>query len=150
MRAREMAGKKFVLLMSDHIFDPEILFRLFANPLGDDETLLAVDFKIEDNPVVDLDDVTKVLVENGKIAGIGKMIETYNAFDTGIFLCTSALFRALEVSQKRGDFSLSGGLKVLAERGKAKVMDIVGGFWIDIDDEKALEKAERLLARRGQ
>jgi choline kinase len=148
-KARHLAGERFALLMSDHIFDPEILARLFAEPLGDDEALLAVDFKVEDNPAVDLDDVTKVLVQDGKIAGIGKTIEVYNAFDTGIFLCTSALFRALEESQKRGDFSLSGGLRVLVESRKAKTMDIGDGFWIDVDDEKAVERAERLLARRG-
>jgi hypothetical protein len=28
-------------------------------------------------------------------------------------------------------------------------MDIGDGFWIDVDDENALERAERLLARRG-
>lgn len=148
-KARELAGKRFVLLMSDHIFDPKILSRLLTEPLEDDETILAVDFKVKSNPSVDLDDVTKVLVEDGKIAGIGKTIESFNAFDTGIFLCTSALFRALEVSQKRGDFSLSGGLKVLMESRKVKVMDIGDGFWIDVDDENALERAERLLARRG-
>jgi len=86
-----------------------------------------------------------VLVEDGKIAGIGKTIEAYNAFDTGIFLCTPAIFRALEVSQKRKDFSLSGGLRILAESRKAKVMDIANGFWIDVDDEKALERAEKLM-----
>jgi len=148
-KARELAGERFVLLMSDHIFDPKILSRLLTEPLGNDEALLAVDFKIKGNPAVDLNDVTKVLVEDGKIAGIGKTIESYNAFDTGIFLCTSALFRALEESQKRGDFSLSGGLKVLVESRKAKVMDIGDGFWIDVDDEKAIERAERLLARGG-
>jgi choline kinase len=93
--------------------------------------------------------VTKVLVEDGKIAGIGKEIKAYNAFDTGIFLCTSALFRALEESQKKRDYSLSGGLRILVESRKAKVMDVGAGFWIDVDDEQALERAENLLASRG-
>jgi choline kinase len=148
-KARELAGEKFVLLMSDHIFDPEILVRLMERPIGEDEAILAVDPNVVGHPTVDLEDVTKVQVEDGRIAAIGKTIAAYNAFDTGIFLCTSALFRALEESQKKGDFSLSGGLRMMMERRKAKVMDIGRAFWIDVDDERALERAENLLARLG-
>jgi choline kinase len=148
-RARGYSGETFALLMSDHIFDAETLARLMGQSLGPDETILAVDFNVGNNPSVDLDDVTKVLVEDGMVAGIGKTIETYNAFDTGMFLCTSAIFGALEESQRRGDFSLSGGLRVLMESRNVKAMDIGTGFWIDIDDEQALERAEKLLAKRG-
>ena len=148
-KAKDLAGEPFALLMSDHIFDTENLARLTGHPLGPDETILAVDFNVGNNPSVDLDDVTKVLVEDGRVAAIGKTIETYNAFDTGMFLCTSAIFRALEESQGRGDFSLSGGLRVLMESRNVKAMDIGRGFWIDIDDEQALERAETLLAGRG-
>jgi 1L-myo-inositol 1-phosphate cytidylyltransferase len=80
------------------------------------------------------------------ISVIGKKIGTYNAFDTGVFLCTPGIFHALEESQKRGDFSLSGGIRVLIESRKARVMDIGDAFWIDVDDEKAIERAESLLA----
>ena len=135
--------------MADHIFDPEILARLIAQPIENDETILAVDFNVQNNPLVDLGDVTKVWVEDGKIVKIGKNIEPYNAYDTGIFLFTSAIFRALEESQKQQAFSLSGGMRVLVESRKAKVMGSDGGFWIDVDDEKALEKAESILALRG-
>jgi len=147
-RAREAAGDKFALLMSDHIFDPAILSRLMAQPLAADETLLAVDSRITGHPSVDMDDVTRVLVEDGRIVEIGKALAVYNAFDTGIFLCTAALFRALEESQRRGDSSLSGGLRVLIEARKARVMDIGDGFWIDVDDESALTRAESLLESR--
>jgi choline kinase len=148
-KAKEPAGEEFVLLMADHIFDPGILAKLIVQPIEKSETILAVDFNVRSNPLVDLDDVTKVMVEEGKIAKIGKEIMPYNAFDTGIFLCTSSIFNALEESQKRGDYSLSGGLRVLVESRKARVMDIDGGFWIDVDDEKALEKAESVLMLRG-
>ena len=148
-KAKGRVGEPFALLMSDHIFEAETLARLMDQPLGPDETILAVDSNVRNNPSVDLDDVTKVLVEDGKVAAIGKTIETYNAFDTGMFLCTCAIFQALEESQRRGDFSLSGGLRVLMESRNVKAMDIGTGFWIDIDDEQALERAENLLAERG-
>jgi len=144
--ARHLAGDRFVLLMSDHIFDADILTRLMAQPLDTADLVLAVDYRITDNPTVDLDDVTRVRVEHGRIADIGKKIPAYDAFDTGIFLCTSALFDALRESQLRGDFTLSGGVRILAERRTARVMNILGGFWIDVDDVNALQKAVVLAA----
>ncbi|MEN6312251.1 MAG: NTP transferase domain-containing protein [Acidobacteriota bacterium] len=148
-KAEPLAGDKFALMMSDHIFDPDILALLMTQPVAKDETILAVDANVAGHPSVDLDDVTKVMVEDGKILAIGKTIEAYNAFDTGMFLGTTGLFRALAESRKRGDFSLSGGMRVLMEGRKALAMDVGRGFWIDVDDERAREKAEALLAARG-
>ena len=51
-----------MLLMSDHLFDPQILARLLQEPLGSDEVVLAVDSRISGHPTVDLDDVTRVHV----------------------------------------------------------------------------------------
>lgn len=148
-KARDLVGGRFILSMSDHLFDPGILRDLAAQPVGDDETILAVDCDVRGNAYVDLDDVTRVRVEAGRIAAIGKGLEDYNAYDTGLFLGTPALFRALGESQEKGDFTLSGGLRVLAATGKARAMDVGGRFWIDVDDEKAAAKAEALLGARG-
>jgi 1L-myo-inositol 1-phosphate cytidylyltransferase len=148
-QARGIAGERFVLSMSDHIVEPGILTRLVAQPVEPGEVVLAVDFNVRDNPSVDIADVTKVMTEGGRIVRIGKDIEAYNAFDTGVFLCTSGIFEALEESRERGDASLTGGMRVLAERRKARVMDIEGGFWIDIDEGRSLDEAQRLLAHRG-
>ncbi len=148
-KARGLVGDRFILSMSDHLFDPGILRDLAAQPVADDETILAVDFDVRGNTYIDLDDVTRVRVEAGRIAAIGKGLEDHNAYDTGLFLGTPALFRALEESQAKGDFSLSGGLKVLAAAGKARVMDIDGRYWIDVDDAKAVAKAEALFGARA-
>lgn len=141
-------GERFVLLMSDHLFEARILSRLLAEPIAGDEVILAVDTRLHDHPTVDLEDVTKVQVEGGAIRDIGKGLATYNAYDTGIFLCTPALFAALGESFGRGDYSLSGGIRTLAARGKARVFDIGDGLWIDVDDNPAYGRAERLFAPR--
>ena len=141
-------GNRFVLLMSDHLFEAEILSRLLAEPLGDDEVILAVDSRVVDHPTADLDDVTKVRVEGGAIRDIGKTLTEYNAFDTGIFLCTPAIFAALEESFLAGDHSLSGGIRVLASRGKARVFDVGDALWIDVDDSAAYGRAETLFVPR--
>ncbi|HVP90508.1 MAG TPA: NTP transferase domain-containing protein [Terriglobales bacterium] len=147
-KARERLHGAFVLMMSDHIVEPRLVERIAGQRLGADEIMLAVDLRLSDHPTADLDDVTKVLVRDGLIEGIGKMIGTYNAFDTGVFLCSPGIFPALEESQRRGDFSLSGGIRVLMEARRARAVDIGDAFWIDVDDEGAVGRAERLLAAR--
>lgn len=143
--ARGKLRESFLLLMSDHLFDAAIIRELSSEGVFDGEIKLAVDMKINDNPLVDLDDVTKVLVENGRIRDIGKTIPEYNAFDTGIFLATPALFDALEASIIDGDSSLSGGICKMACNQRAYVFDIGNCSWIDIDDEAAFTRAQKFF-----
>ncbi len=144
--ARPLLKEPFFLVMSDHIFDPAILELLKRSELKEDELILAVDYRIRNHPHVDLADVTRVKVEDGKIKNIGKGLDDHNAFDTGVFLCQPVLFEALKESQQKArDFSLSGGVRLLAVRGKARAIDIGGRFWIDVDDPKALKRAESFL-----
>jgi len=143
--AKKEINEDFILLMSDHIFDKSILARLLQEKITDKEVTLAVDYNLE-NKTVDVDDVTKVLVDgNGRIVNIGKDIKGYNAYDTGIFLCSPAIFEALEESSAKGDTSLSAGIKILAKKEEAKVFNIKGDYWIDVDDEIAFKKAEKIL-----
>ena len=145
LKAKKLLHENFILLMGDHIFDESILVRLKNERIADDEVMLAVDYNIETNKLVDVNDVTKVLVEEGRILDIGKNIKKYNAYDTGIFLCSPAIFSAIEESVHDDDSTLSGGIRVLASKGKAKVFDIRGEFWIDVDDEKTYKLAEKKL-----
>jgi myo-inositol-1-phosphate synthase len=146
LKAKEFIDENFILSMADHIYDADILRRLMHEKIEDGEVILAIDYNIESNTLVDIDDVTRVKTKDGKIIDIGKNIEDYNAYDTGIFYCTPAIFNAIERSaNERDDNSLSGGMRMLAEANKARTFDIEGGFWIDVDDEKALRKAERRL-----
>lgn len=143
------AGKKFkepfFLLMSDHLFYPSIIKNLQAEGIGSGEVILAVDKRIDNNFFVDIDDVTKVLEVDNFIQDIGKTISTYNAFDTGIFMCSPAIFDALELSINKGNGSLSGGIYELSGKQKAKTFDIGDHNWIDVDDDRAFKKAEKYL-----
>ena len=145
LKAKGQIRENFILLMADHIFNENILARLMETENNDSEVRLAVDYNI-DNKVVDVEDVTKVLVDgNDRIINIGKNIKKYNAYDTGIFLCSPAIFEALEESVANGDTSLSGGMEILAKNKKARTFDIKENYWIDVDDEKAFKKAESNL-----
>jgi len=144
-KAKKLLDENFILLMGDHIFDESILVKLKNERIADDEVILAVDYNIKTNKLVDVNGVTKVLVEDSRILNIGKNIKKYNAYDTGIFLCSPAIFSAVEESIHNGDSSLSGGIRVLASKGKAKTFDIKDDYWIDVDDEKTFKKAENKL-----
>jgi len=147
LKASDYLSGSFLLLMADHLFDPTIVSELLKEPLMDG-LILAVDKRLG-NPLVDLQDVTRVQCNNGFICEIGKGIETFNAFDTGIFYCSSSLFGAIEASDKKNaDASLSGGVRYLAKLGKAKVFDIEDRFWLDIDDSRSYVKAEVTLGER--
>lgn len=148
--AADKLDEPFFLMMADHVVDPAILKKLKHQPHNDDDTILAVDSRTGNNPDIDIDDVTKVLTDQDLIVNIGKTIPDYNAFDTGVFLCTPALFKALQESSANGDHSLSGGIRVLAAEKKAKVMDIGESRWFDVDDETAFRKAESWLTQERQ
>ena len=144
LKAQDILTEPFLLLMSDHLFDPAIIRLLQAQTLNDGEVLLAVDTN-KNNPLIDIDDVTKVHIKDGDILNIGKTIDDFNAFDTGIFLCTPAIFEALErACEIHNDTTLSAAIRVLAEKDKAKSVQ-TQEFWIDVDDEKAHQKAEKTM-----
>jgi choline kinase/phosphatidylglycerophosphate synthase len=148
LAARDLLREPFVLLMADHLVDERLLVALQSEPLAEGTVRLAVDRDL-DNPLVDLDDATKVQTEDGVLREIGKRIGRYDAFDTGCFLCSPALFPALErAAAERGDTTLSGGIQILAQEGKVRTHDIGGAFWIDVDDARAVKRAEKLLLDR--
>lgn len=135
----------YLLLMSDHLFDPEIVRALSRapRPAG---LRLAVDRDLA-RPSLDLDDATKVaLGDDGRIVSIGKSLERYDAVDTGIFHATPALAVAIrEAIAAGGGGGLSEGVQLLADRGAAETMDVAGRFWLDVDDPPSLEMAEAMI-----
>jgi 1L-myo-inositol 1-phosphate cytidylyltransferase len=144
LAAKQFLDEPFLLTMCDHLVDPEIFRSLMAAPQEPDTVTLGVDFNI-DSPLNDPEDVTRVKCEGNRLLHIGKVIRDFNAFDTGVFLCTPIMFDALEESQTRGDDSISGAMNVLAGWNKARVHDIQNRLWVDVDDPVAFAKAEKLL-----
>ncbi len=143
-KARAALDGPFLLTMCDHLVDPAIFAALLAAPHAPDTVTLAVDFKTGSD-LHDPEDVTRVRCADGRILHIGKVIRDFNAFDTGVFHCTPAMFEALERSQAEGDDSISGAMNVLAREGRARALDIGERLWIDVDDPAAYARAERLL-----
>jgi choline kinase len=143
-----VGGAPFVLTMSDHLYSPLVIEALRTVRARDVDVALAVDRRLGD--IGDIDDATRVrTVGGGRIAEIGKGLSRYDAIDTGVFLCTPALFDAIEGERDvRGDCSLSHGVARVAQAGRALAVDIPQqAWWQDVDNAADLARAERKLLR---
>ncbi len=134
----------FFLTMGDHLFEPALFDALVA---GADraQVNLAVDRKIAS--IFDLDDAMKVQIGGERIHAIAKNLPEYNAIDTGAFLCSADIFRALRAAQRGGDCSLADGIRLLAQEGKVRAVDIGDAWWQDVDTPEMLGEAQRVSAR---
>lgn len=140
----EKVSAPFLLAMGDHLFESSILDELVAR--ADPARLnLAIDRKIAS--IFDLEDAMKVQVENNLIVGIGKKLESYNAIDTGIFLCPEIMFDYLRRALKEGDCSLADGVRLMAAEGNALAVDIHAAWWQDVDTPEMLQRAEQEVQR---
>ena len=144
--ARNRLQERFILLMSDHIFNPEILSALKRCGIREDECILCVDKGMR--YVFDIDDATKVKVVDGEILEIGKKIDEYDGADMGIFLCSPHIFDVLEENIGKERYSLTEAVGELAEEGKMKAYCIEDDedYWIDIDTFQSLEIAAKMIS----
>ncbi len=151
LKAKELLKENFILLMADHIFDLRILKELFNSNMRS-SIILSIDRK---EP---LPGDTKVLEKNGKIVDIGKNIEESNSIDTGILLCSPKIFSYIEEAIKEGKAELADGIAKAAKNRDAETFDItqiesyaskmrkdIKPWWIDIDKEKDLRKAQEMI-----
>jgi 1L-myo-inositol 1-phosphate cytidylyltransferase len=131
-----------LLAMCDHLVDPE-LYRRTAVAGAAGGARLAVDRRLS-NDWVDLQDVTRVRTQEGRIVAIGKELEPYDCFDTGVFAIGPGLFAALHDLEAP---SLTAGIRALAEDRCASILESGDLDWIDVDDQPALDKAESWASR---
>lgn len=148
LTARAYIGDGCLLTMADHLYSPEIVRRLRAFDLPRGNSALAVDFGIE--RCFDLDDATKIRVEQGRIADIGKELTSFTAIDTGVFRIGPELGDELgRIYDMHGDCSLSDGVRALAAQGRFWICDAGSARWIDVDTPAALQRAEAMLGLFG-
>ncbi len=135
----------FVVLMADHLLPVELLSRVReAAPPAEGARILA-DTAIR--RIADLKEATKVRLEGNRVTEIGKELPRFDAVDAGVFYCTAEVFSAMRESLARGDGSLTGGMRVLAEKGKLTADVVHDGRWVDVDSPKTFRAAERRLLK---
>ena len=138
--------EKFILLMSDHIFELD-LFKSFiagAREIKEDELLLAADRRLEN--VYDLDECTRIKAQENLAVKLGKGLEDFNAVDCGLFIGTGALLEALSKSIAGGAYALTDAVNLMAEHGKVK-LHFINNNWVDVDDYDSYKQCEKLLLK---
>ena len=144
-KAKRFFTEHFVLLMSDHVFSSNTLRRIQRLHLKADESVLAVDKNL--SSVNDVGDTTKVVVKDNRVVSLNKNLSDYNGFDTGMFVCSPSIFKALERSTRQNKNSLSDGMRILVKERKLRAFNIQGNFWADCDTYKDLKFAEKKLIK---
>jgi 1L-myo-inositol 1-phosphate cytidylyltransferase len=144
--AARHVGARFLLTMSDHIFDNTIVDRLIES--ADPDFLnVAVDRKL--GSIFDLEDAMKIRTRGDRVIGIGKDLADYDAIDIGLFVCPVEIFGYLERAKSescRNDCSLADGIRLMAGDDKVRAIDIGGAWWQDVDTPEMLQHAERQMA----
>ena len=133
----------FLLTMGDHVFENTVVDCLLDN-FEPDLLNVAIDRKLDS--IVDLDDAMKLQTLGSKVTAIGKNLRSYDAIDTGLFVCPVEIFAYLEQAKSKnggGDCSLANGVELMAADGKVRGIDIGSARWHDIDTPQVLEHAEQ-------
>ncbi|MGQ9722711.1 MAG: phosphocholine cytidylyltransferase family protein [Candidatus Jordarchaeum sp.] len=140
---RKVGSKPFLLLMSDHLFDSNILGKIIC----ENEFSLCVDSEM--HYLLNPDEATKVLMDKKNyILDIGKNLQSWNGADVGIFLCEPVIFDAIKTLRKeRYKVSLTDAIKFLVTDYGFPIrgLDVSGSFWLDIDTLDDFNHAKRIL-----
>lgn len=145
LTAAGMLHTPFFLTMSDHIFDASIVDLIRQN--GKRELLnIAIDRKID--TIFDIDDATKIKTNENGIDAIGKELSSFDAIDTGVFVCPPEIFSYLERAKQNGDCSLTDAVRLMAHDHKVRYIDIGAAWWQDVDTPEMLRCAERVIERK--
>lgn len=144
LAVQDRLAAEFVLTMADHVLDDRILELTLDHSPRPGGATLCVDYKL--SSIFDMDDATKVLEKDGLVLDIGKDLDHYNCIDTGVFVATGGLMESIrEVYVRKGDASLTDGVKRLANQARMRVLDIGNAFWQDVDTPEMLAKARDLV-----
>ncbi len=134
----------FLLLMADHIIEHSVIQQALRSV--DLHPFLCVDQSPQHEQP--LEDATRVLVDtSGYICDIGKQIQKYNAFDTGVFvLNTEVLGKMRSLSPDGYPFTLNHCWQLLIpDNLQLWACDVSGLFWFDVDTEEDLYLAKEAL-----
>ncbi len=135
--ASEHAGEKFILIMTDHVYEKAFVERA-VRARG-----LVVD---RIGRFVDHDEATKVKIEDGRVVAIGKELRDFDAYDTGFFVLEKSIFEAAkELVETKETVELSE----IIGRAHVETTEISGLFWADADTPEELKRLKRLIVKNS-
>jgi choline kinase len=147
LAAAKTVHAHFLLTMSDHLFDQSMVDLLIREAAAD-RLNLAIDRKLDS--IFDLDDAMKVQTHGDRIIAIGKTVESYDAIDTGLFVCPPEIFAYLERAKQNGDCSLADGVRLMAVDNKVRAVDIGDAWWQDVDTPEMFQHAEKKMTDQSK
>ena len=133
---------RFVVVMGDHIFDPEGL-RGFLKVQGDWVGVF------DSAPrFVDMADATKAAGCDGNVTAIGKDLTEFQYVDAGMFLCSRRVFPFIEECLADGLSTFNEVKQRWITEHALHIFDCRGAFWMDVDTLQDLEKARAILQKK--
>lgn len=135
----------FLIAMSDHIFEYELLERLLAHS-SDKAFTICLD---RTPSALEAQEGLKVRIEEGRIVAVGKKLESRYGIDTGLIVVRErALGYIKEAIEEKGPQAAIGdALNLAAEAGDVDFVDVTGLLWKDVDTPDDLLEARRLYPR---
>jgi len=150
--ALEVVGpRRAFLIMSDHVFELEILRKMVEDGNGDKRVLLCLDERPEHR---DLREGLRVDASTREVRRVGKEIPPYSGVDAGLFLLSPDVHELVAQldAASAGQATVSDLINSMAREGSVGYIDITGKLWMDIDTPEDLLEARRRyweIVRRG-
>jgi choline kinase len=145
--AARVAGP-FLLSMADHVFDPRIARRLQARAARDGaHAYVATDGRLAE--ILDLDDATKVRVEDEAVRAIGKDLRRFSRVDAGLFACPAWVGVVARRAVAEGAHTVSDVMRGLIARDALRACPVEPYLWQDVDTPEMLAEANRRFGSSG-
>jgi len=133
---------RFVVVMGDHLYDPEGL-RGFLKVRGD---FVGVFDSVP--RFVDVAEATKAASRNGHVTALGKELTEFKYVDTGTFICSRRIFPFIEECLADGQGTFNEVKRRWITQHILHIFDCQGAFWMDVDTTEDLETARELIQMR--
>ena len=135
----------FLVAMSDHVFEYEMLRRLISHRSSKAFTV-CLDRKPS---LAEAREGLKVVLAAGAVAAVGKGLESRYGIDTGLILVREGASAYVEkvISERGPTASIGDALDLAAKDGEVDYVDVTGLLWKDVDTVEDLAKARELCKR---
>lgn len=140
--AKNLREGPLLAVMSDHLFEPEILRRIVSAE-GDAPVVLCLDREPEWR---EAEEGLRIKEKMRVVLEAGKKLKEFSGVDTGLFLINTEGLQLIRkvIEEKRAKAVFADLINYAAAQGKAAYVDVTGRLWMDIDVPEDLVKARRL------